>query len=240
MGFNAEEEFYTIQNAVLSEAREELRKLKGNKEVKKGEYDFNNNIHEIVHNVVDGYAGSWGRRDCLALIDFCGNERWADDGIIDHSSIDRTLITTAYECVSMKLYDNEIIQDLQEYELSEEKRKELIDRIDEKLKDQKIEPPRETPHQKFFEGLKVDKGALWECLPQGAIDIGDGFKVFSKKAPKRDVNYNAIVIEGETHGKEFSLKRIYTMVPNAPLPEGLKEAVMKKDYKKVKQLLETW
>ena len=205
---NLEKEFEGLVKNVLVRAKEELEKL--NEE--DFPYDFNSNaIHEIVDEEVDDFVCGFSRQDCLAWIDFCGNEEHVDRGIIDTSSIDRILITTAYECIRMKLFEDDLINDLQEYELTAEKRDEFIRRINERIGDEEYKVGEDNETQIFIETeFDIEANDFKEPYFAGEqiVELGGGdIKILNEAFDMEKINRNAIVLEKKRQG----LYRIYLM-----------------------------
>jgi len=175
-------------------------------------YDFNSNaIHEIIHEEVDNFVCGFDRQKCLAWIDFCGNEEYVDKGVIDTSNIDRTLITTAFECISMKLFEDDLINDLQEYELTAEKRDEFIRRINERIGDEEYKVGEDNETQIFIETeFDIEANDFKEpyFAREQIVELGGGdIKILNEAFDMEKINRNAIVLEKKRQG----LYRIYLM-----------------------------
>jgi len=196
-----EKEFEGLKNAILERAKEDLEAIDI------FPHDFNSNIHEIIHEELDSFVCGFDRLECLRWIDFCNNEEYIDKGVIDDSNIDRLLVTTAYECIHLKLFDDDLIYDLQEYELTEGKKKKLIKRINERLKGSKKVKYKDNETQifiKFDFRLSVDDFKEPYFSKDQIIKLHDGIKILTNR---NKINRNAIVIEG----LDREIKRIYLM-----------------------------
>ena len=200
-----DEQFEDLKKDILVRLREALNEL--------SEYDFpfdfnSNCIHEIIHEEVDAFVTGFTREDCLSWIDFCDNEKYVDKGVIDTSSIDRTLITTAFECIEMKLFEDALIFELQEYNLTEEKRNEFIRRINDRIGDATYSGGEDNETQIFVEldfDLHRDDFPTPYFAENQVIELaGKSLKIFTNNY---EINRNAIVIEHVT-GNTY---RIYLM-----------------------------
>ena len=69
-------------------------------------------FHDIVSEDVDTNISGTDRQEQLELIDLVGTE-YVDQGIVDNSSLDRMLITTAYDCLYQELFNDDFMQELQ-------------------------------------------------------------------------------------------------------------------------------
>jgi len=205
---NVEKEFEELVENILIRAKEKLEEL--NEE--DFPYDFNSNtIHGIVHEEVDNLVCGFDRQDCLAWIDFCENEEYVDKGVIDTSNIDRILITTAFECIRMKLFEDDLIYDLQEYELTAEKRDEFINRINERIGDKEYKVGEDNEIQIFIEtefDITVDDFKEPYFAKEQMVELGGGdIKILNEAFDMERINRNAIVLEKKRQG----LYRIYLM-----------------------------
>ena len=70
-------------------------------------------IHEIVSQEVDNAIANNSRKENEAVIDDTGNEEYVDSGLIDNSSLDRMIDTTAYGCLEQEIWNNELMQKIQ-------------------------------------------------------------------------------------------------------------------------------
>jgi len=200
-----DEQFEDLKKDILVRLREALNEL--------SEYDFpfdfhSNCIHEIIHEEVDAFVTGFTREDCISWIDFCDNEKYVDKGVIDTSSIDRTLITTAFECIRMKLFDDDLFFELQECAMTEEKRNAVIRRINDRIGDATYSGEEDNETQIFVEldfDLHRDDFPTPYFAENQVIELaGKSLKIFTNNY---EINRNAIVIEHVT-GNTY---RIYLM-----------------------------
>lgn len=200
-----DEQFEDLKKDILVRLREALNEL--------SEYDFpfdfnSNCIHEIIHEEVDAFVTGFTREDCISWIDFCDNEKYVDKGVIDTSSIDRTLITTAFECIRMKLFDDDLFFELQEYAMTEEKKNAFIRRINDRIGDATYSGGEDNETQIFVEldfDLHRDDFPTPYFAENQVIELaGKSLKIFTNNY---EINRNAIVIEHVT-GNTY---RIYLM-----------------------------
>ncbi len=186
-----EKEFEEFKKDVLKRLKEEL------KEIDAFPYDFNSNcLHDVIHEEVDSFVTGFSRSDSIKWIDFCGNEEFIDKGVIDNSNIDRTVITTAFECIRQKLFDDEkLFFDLQEYELTKEKRNSFIKKIDEVIGIHKTSKRKNNDIQIWIK-TNFDIGPEDFKEPRFSknqiIDLHNGIKILTNNTT---INRNAIVIE---------------------------------------------
>ena len=200
-----DERYEELIKNVLIKAKEELKEL----DEDDFPYDFNSNaIHDIIFSEVDAFVSGFDREECLAWIDYCNNEEYIDKGVVDNSNIDRILVTTAFECIRTKLFDDDLIYDLQEYELTDEKRNEFIRRIDERIDNANYNVGEDNETQIFiefdFDLTKEDFEKPYFADGQVTELGGDTIKIFTCN---HSVNRNAIVIE-RVHG---NTRRVYLM-----------------------------
>lgn len=198
-----EKEFEGLVRNILIRAKEKLEEL----DESDFPFDFNSYaIHDIVHEEIDSFVSSMDRQECLAWIDWCNNEQHVDWGVIDTTNIDRILLTMAYECIRMKVFDDDLINDLQEYELTAEKRDEFLSRINKRLRDAKYMAGCDNETQIFIEtefDIKADdfKDVI------DVIELGDGNIKILNSLDAEKINRNAIVFEKKQQG----LYRVYLM-----------------------------
>lgn len=95
-------------------------------------------IHEIIHQEVDNAIAGNSRKENEAVIDDTNNEEYVDKGLIDNSSLDRMIETTAYGCLEQEIWNNDLMQEIQksfygsdliDYETAQE----LIEKIKDEL-----------------------------------------------------------------------------------------------------------
>ena len=204
MDKNIEKKFEQLIKNILIRAREKLRELKN----EDFPYDFNSNvIHDLVHEEIDSLVAGFDRQECLEWIEFCNNEEYIDKGVIDNSSVDRMLITMAFECIRMKVFEDGLINDLQEYDLTKEKRDRLIRRINRRLRNTRYKVGEDNESQIFIEfdfELDVEDFKEPYFSKEQVIGLDDAIKIF---ACNQEINRNAIVIEKQ-HGNIY---RVYLM-----------------------------
>ncbi len=182
-------------------------------------------FNDLVHSAVDVMTPQ-DRKTCLSLIDEIGGEENIDEGMIDNSSIDRTLVTTAYCIIEQELYNDDFIQELQESlnneTLPKTKAKLILNKIKKHLTDNgfmTIEAKtnqhkayEDVANQIFiktsFDILKddfkefIDKGCLNPS--QIALNTDEGIKILTSN---KEINQNAVFIEKRKKG----FYRIYIM-----------------------------
>lgn len=198
-----EDKFEDLKKTILGTLKDELEK------VDEFPHDFNSDgMHDTVHTEVDSWACGIDRNEAMEFIDYCDNESYIESELINHSTLEKTLVTMAFECVRMKLFDDDLFQELQEYELTEEKRDNFVSQIEEIVG--KHKPERIDSDSQIWVKLKFDLERDMfplEGFPESQVlDMHDGFKVF---ANNKEVNRNAIVIEKPSAPGELS--RIYLM-----------------------------
>ena len=193
---NTEKEFKGLQKTILLELKIKLE------EIIEFPYDFNSNaLHDTIHSEVDGFVTGFSREDSIKWIDFCDNEEFIDKGIVDNSTLDRTLITTAFECIRQKLFDdNSLFYDLQEYELTKANKNKFIERIDEYTKTVPFRKIRNDSKSQMWLDLNfeltVDDFKIQQFTEEQIVDLHDGIKILTNSSPSRtEINKNAIVIE---------------------------------------------
>src|SRR6185503_17276783 len=70
-------------------------------------------FHDIVSEEIDTRISTTYRDEQLELIDE-SEEQYFDSGLIDNSSLDRTLLTMGYCALEQLVFNNDFIQTLQE------------------------------------------------------------------------------------------------------------------------------
>jgi len=203
------EEFKGLVKDILIRLKEKLE------DIDDFPYDFNSNVlHDTIHEEVDTFVSGFTRKDSIKYIDFCDNEEYIDKGVVDNSNLDRTLITTAFECIRQKLFDEEnLFYDLQEYELTKKQKDTFIKKIDEITEGYKhIVKPDNERQLTDFKPFTIDKSM---CNDGKIMDLCNGIKVFSIQSDRSKldtVNDNALVYEGkEINDKTIEVKRVYVM-----------------------------
>jgi hypothetical protein len=204
-------------NAILESLKDELNKIKDKKEVY---------FWDICNDEIDANTPQ-DNKTALGLIEETDLLQYADSGLIDNSSLNRQLVTSAYCCLQQALMDKDIMQDLQEKlnneTISRKRAKEIINLIREYqeqegfLKPQnkvKYEDTRTQVYLKASFDLKADdfkpfieKGFLNE---KQLIGLSNGVKILTSN---KSINQNAMVLENKKKG----LIRFYLMDIN----EGL-------------------
>jgi hypothetical protein len=201
------EEFEEFKKDILLSIKEELE------QINEYPYDFNSNVlHDVIHTEVDSYVTGFSRTECIKWIDFCNNEEYIDKGVIDNSDIERMLLTTAFECIRQKLFDDsELMMDMQEYEMTKKQRDEFIKRINEETKTHKTTAKKHNEIQIWIKtsfDIKPEDFKEPYFTKEQIVDTHNGIKIMTYNAKKtEDVNRNAIVLEN-THKQPF---RIYLM-----------------------------
>lgn len=203
------EEFKKLVKDILIRLKEELE------DIDDFPYDFNSDaLHDTIHEEVDTFVSGFTRNDSIRYIDFCDNEEYIDKGVVDNSNLDRTLITTAFECIRQKLFDEEkLFYDLQEYKLTKKQRDTFIKKIDEMTWGYKHAVKPDNDRQiTDFKPFTIDKSM---CNDGKIINLHSGIKVFSIQSDRskpNTINDNALVYEGkENNDKKIEVKRVYIM-----------------------------
>ena len=197
-------EFENFKKDVLIRIREELEY------VDSFPHDFNsNNLHDTIHEEVDSYVTGFNRTESIKWIDFCDNEQFIDKGIIDNSNTERMLITTAFECIRQKLFDDsELLMDLQEYDMTKKQRDKFIERINEIVEDHKPTEKKHNENQIWvntnFQPKPEDFLNDKFFVESQIVDLHNGIKILTNN---KKINRNAIVMEN-TDRKPF---RMYLM-----------------------------
>ena len=176
-------------------------------------------FHEIVRVCVDNNTPQ-DRQECLELIDTTGNEKYVDKRVLDNSSIDRYLITMAYECLYQEIFNDDFFQELQNdlnnnEEISPDEARKIIEKIKEYKKNNELGEfePKDNECQIFVElDFDINKDDFKEPYfnKKQVIELGDGdFKIltYCGKDQRDKLNKNAIVIE-HNKGNRY---RVYLM-----------------------------
>lgn len=90
--------------AILEAVKWELEEMISDKET------HNVDFADLIFENVDTEVSTMSREECIRLIDATGNEQYIDQGIIDTSSLDRMLVTTAFGCLEQEMYNDSLIQ----------------------------------------------------------------------------------------------------------------------------------
>jgi len=245
------EKFEGLITNILLRAKERLEELNHDD----FPYDFNSNaIHDIIHDEVDHFVAGMGRVEWIEWIDYLDNENYIDKGLIDTSNINRTLLTTAYACIELAVFDNEIIYDLQEYEMTEDLRNEFVRRIDELLGDTEYTVGEDNETQIFieFDFDLSEEDFKQQYFAEGQVtELGDNvIKIFTCNYA---MNRNAIVIEKVRDAihrvylmekdKDVDIRKFFSYIPSIAetgynlSPEIYVNGKLKKKFDDKKELL---
>jgi len=179
-------------------------------------------FYDIIHNEIDAQTPT-NRKTCIDLIDLSDTSLF-DSGLIDNSSLDRTLITSAYCSIEQNLFNDDFIQELQNdlnnEKIGKKKAKELIKKIDEKLislgyKFKKL--VYEDNSTQIFINTSFSVGSLtkedfkkYGLLDKQVLDLSDSIKILTSN---KEINQNALIIEEKRRDveKHKYLFRVYLM-----------------------------
>ena len=197
------EEFETLKKDILVRVKEKLLKIDS------FPYDFNSNVlHDVIHDEIDSFVTGISRVKALQLIDFCDNEEYIDAGAIDDSNLDRIIMTTCYECLYLKLFDDDFFMELQEYELTEKQRDSFVKEIDKRIGRYKHSKGKHSKTQIWIKtGFEIRPEMFKKpyFAEKQVIDLHDGsVKILTNNI---EVNRNAVVFE--KHGEKKY--RVYLM-----------------------------
>jgi hypothetical protein len=200
---NLDKDFQELLMTVLKSLKSELENIED------FPVDFNSDsLHDTIHKEVDSWAACLDRKTAISWIDFCGNEDNIDEGVVDRSSLEKTLITMTFECVKQHLFDKcQLLYDMQEYDLTKKKRNAFVKEINKIIGD--FEPKRIDSESQIWIELKFPLSFV-DFPPSGfnpkqMIDLHDGIKILASNV---SINRNAIVIEKPN---DEGLTRIYLM-----------------------------
>jgi len=116
-------------------------------------------------------------RDCLNLIEETDLLQYADEGLIDNSSLNRQLVTSAYCCLEQAIIDKDIMQELQSdlnnETISKKKAKEIYKKI--------VNFQEEEGFNKPFNRVKYEDTRTQVFLKCGFKVVADDFKSFIEK-----------------------------------------------------------
>lgn len=174
-------------------------------------------FHDIITEIIDSNTPQ-DRNECTSLIDLA-NEEHFDSGLIDNSSLDRTLITMAYCSLEQNLFNDDFIQELQtdlnNEKISKAKAKKIISKINKVLSEenQGFKPRRikDNNTQVFIKtSFSVNSLTKEDFIKYGLsdkqlMDLSDSIKILTSN---KKVNQNAIVI---TENKRNVKDKIYTL-----------------------------
>jgi len=193
-------------NAILERIKDEL------KEITEKEVYF----WDIAHEEIDSNTPQ-DNQTALKFIEETNLLQYVDEGLIDNSSLNRQLVTSAYCCLEQALINNDFFQYLQEKlnneTINKKQAREIIKKIEEYQKEQgfkKVEY-EDTKTQVFLsvdfdfstDDFKqfVEEGYLKE---EQLINLSDGVKILTSN---KAINNNAMVLEKKRKG----LIRFYLM-----------------------------
>ncbi|MCK9429460.1 MAG: hypothetical protein M0R17_05610 [Candidatus Omnitrophica bacterium] len=180
-------------------------------------------FHDIMSEEIDSQTPQ-ERSVCLELIDLCGEPNF-DEGMIDRSSLDRTLITSAYCSIEDILFNDDFIQYLQSElnneKISKIKAKNINDKINEELKKMGLRFSKpdfyEDNNTQIFIKTSFSVNSLtkedfikYGLKSEQVIDLSDSIKILTSNVK---LNQNAIVIEEKKRDveKKNYLLRVYLM-----------------------------
>ncbi len=173
-------------------------------------------FHDIVADETDCLTPT-DRNDCIKLIDLSDSKNF-DEGMIDRSSLDRTLITMAYLSIEDNLFNDDFIQELQDElnneKISKEQAKKLINKIDKELslmgvklfkrkyEDNSTQVFLKTNFEITQEDFKnfIDK----DLNKNQFVDLSESVKILTSN---KAINQNAVMIDQ----KKENLIRVYIM-----------------------------
>jgi len=194
-------------NAILERIKNKLQNIETEQEIY---------FWDIAHEEIDSNTPQ-DNKTALKFIEETGLSEYIDEGLIDKSSLNRMLITSAYCCLEQALVNNDFFQYLQEKlnneTINKKQAQEILKKIVEYQKKQGLKKVEyeDTKTQVFLnidfdfniDDFKpfVEKGYLKE---QQLIDLDDGVKILTSN---KSINHNAMVLEKKKHG----LIRFYLM-----------------------------
>ena len=173
-------------------------------------------FHDLVSEELDLNTPQ-DRITCLELID-TANEEHFDSGLIDNSSLDRSLVTRAYLSIEQSIFNDDLIQELQSdlnnEEIDKKQAKEILSKIEEFLNSVKkpiFRKSKDNNTQVFIEtSFKMEDIKKEDFLEMGLKDkqvmdlSSEGFKILTSN---KSINQNAIVLS-KYRGNKF---RLYLM-----------------------------
>jgi hypothetical protein len=190
---------------ILESIKDKLENLKEKKEIY---------FHDIVTEEIDTNTPQ-DRQECLNLIDLSNPENF-DKGLIDNSSLERTLITMAYCSLEENIYNDDFIQELQDdlnnEEISLTRAKEILKKINKVLNEEvKTFFPKNKDNStqvfittSFKEDLTREDFLKYGLLDKQVLDLTNDIKILTSN---KAVNQNAIIINKKTKG----VYRVYLM-----------------------------
>ena len=188
----AEQIFKETKIGLLERIKDALEEIETSEEIY---------FHDLVSEEVDTNTPT-DRKICLELIDLANTENF-DSGLIDNSSLDRSLVTMAYCSIEQNLFNDDLIQELQtdlnNEVIDKEKAKEILSKIEEFLNSEKpiIRTIKDNATQVFIEtSFKMEDIKNGDLLKMGLIDkqivkLSDGIKILTSN---KTINENAIVV----------------------------------------------
>jgi hypothetical protein len=216
----AKEILKDIKKVVLEQIKDKLQ------ECENEEVDF----HDIIHNEIDCLTPQ-DKKTQIDLINLADTQ-YFDSGLIDNSSLDRTLITSAYCSIEQNLFNDDFIQELQtalnnNEKVSKKKANTLIKKIDEELNKMNVKihnkPIYEDNSTQIFIKTSFSLGSLtksdfikYGLINKQVLDLSDRFKILTSN---KTINQNAVVIEEKKRdlNKKSFLFRVYLMDKNKDL-----------------------
>ena len=236
------------KSEVLSEIKSKLEDITDEDEI-----DF----HDIVSECVDRNCPQVNR-EALEFIEAYDHSEVIDDGVIDHSSINRLLVTTAYECLYQEMFEDDFIQTLQDKlnneTISTESSKEIINLITEYERENclgaVVHVDSETQvwvsNKNIYPLCLSDFNGFFNMPSKQVIELsGDSFKIFTNN---KEVNRNAIVLENVSSkefrvylmgkDKDLDIRKLFTVIPSSIKENDYRlvakeytEGVLKKEFK---------
>lgn len=207
----AEQIIKETKKNILESIKDKLENIKD-----KGEIYF----HDIISEEIDLNTPQ-DRKTQLSLIDLSKTE-YFDSGLIDNSSLERTLITSAYCSIEQNIFNDSFIQELQNdlnnEEINLNKAKEILIKINKVLKEEfKTIFPRIKDNNtqvfikiKFKEDLTREDFLKYGLIDKQVLDLSDSIKILTSN---KKINQNAIII----NKKPKEILRVYLMDKNKDL-----------------------
>lgn len=223
------------QEIINNTKAEILENLKDKlEEISKGE-EQEIDFHDIVTNSVDSNTPQ-DTLEAIKFAEYTGNEHYADEGILDKSSINRFAVTMAYECLNQEVFNDDFIQELEDKLNNEnvgyKKAQEIIKEIESELSKYGEVEHKDTETQiyinKTFDLSKDDFKQPYFSKGQ-ILDLSDNsIKIFTNN---KEVNKNAIVLEN-VNKNPF---RVYLMGKDKDL--DVRNLFSKKEYNNKKEFI---
>lgn len=207
---NKEEILNNTKADLLTNLKEELNNIKDSQEIY---------FHDIVSNSIDCNSPT-DTHDAIKLIEYLGEEEYADEGVLDKSSINRFCVTMAYECLSNALFNDDFIQYLQNElnneTVTENKANIIIKKIDDELKKYDKVQYIENDSQVYITlDFKLSEKDFIEPFfnKKQIINLSDNSIKIMCSNDREHINKNAIVLD-QMNKKPF---RFYLMDRTARL-----------------------